>query len=199
VLLIPKNQCRHHFVKTEYSKNGSVIVRDAIICANLDGLIRIKPIEIDRDSVLSIFINSLQKLPIRLEIGEGRVFCNRGFITRNKLRYRKFKLSELISKLGNETNSVLIPIINYNYISLRNIYITSTGAVGGGGFTKYVHVDLAILIFRNKELEYFKSRVFFSPTVITDFSSDNIDFSIKQENIDTLVQLTMKDYIERMK
>jgi len=194
----PKTNRRHHFVKTEYPKNEFIIVRDAIICANIDGF-RIKPLEINRDSVLSVFVNAFQKLPAKFEIRKGKAYCNRAFIARNKIKYRKFNFSELASLLGDEPNSVLIPIINYNYIPRRNIYITSTGAFGGGGFSKNVHIHLAILIFRNKELTYFSSRFFFTRSETVYDYRESIDFSIKQENIDTLVQLTMKDYLEQMK
>ena len=194
----PKTNRRHHFVKTEYPKNEFIIVRDAIICANIDGF-RIKPLEINRDSVLSIFVNAFQKLPAKFEIRKGKAYCNRAFIARNKVKYRKFTFSEISPLLGEETNPILIPIINYNYIPRRNMYITSTGAVGGGGFQKNVHIELAIMIFRNNKLEYFSSRLFFTASETVYDYNESIDFSIKQENIDTLVQLTMKDYLERMK
>jgi len=194
----PKTNRRHHFVKTEYPKNEFIIVRDAIICANIDGF-RIKPLEINRDSVLSIFVNAFQKLPAKFEIRKGKAYCNRAFIARSKVKYRKFTFSEISPLLGEETNPILIPIINYNYIPRRNMYITSTGAVGGGGFQKNVHIELAIMIFRNNKLEYFSSRLFFTASETVYDYNESIDFSIKQENIDTLVQLTMKDYLERMK
>ena len=193
-----KTNRRHHFVKTEYSKFNSIIIKDALICANTGGL-RIKPLEINRDSILNVFIDAFKKLPCNFKFINGKLYCNRAFIGYESLRYRLFDFAELESLVGDEENHVLIPVINYNYIPRRNIYLTSTGAVGGGGFSKNAHIELALLIFKNKELLYFKSRVFCSPLIQTNFSSDNIDFSIKQENIDTLVQLTMKDYLERMK
>jgi len=193
-----KTNRRHHLVQNEYPKYEPIIIKDALICANAGGLL-VKPLEINRDSIFNVFIRAFQKLSLGFVVSTGKIYCNRDFIAFRSVKYRRFNFAELTFLLGSDTNLVLIPIINYNYIPRRNIYITSTGAAGGGGFTKNAHVDLAILIFRNKELIYFKSREFFSPLVLTDYSSDNIDISIKQENIDTLVQLTMKDYLERMK
>ena len=195
----PKTNRRHHLVQAEYQKNEIIIVKDAIICANVGSLLYNEKIEINRDSVLQVFINSFQKLPAEFLIRRGEAYCNLNFIVNRRVKYRRLNFSELYSLIGNDTNSVLIPIINYNYQTLKNMYITSTGAVGGEGIDKNVIIDLAILIFRKKELVYFKSRVFFSTPEIVYRYNESIDFSIKQENIDTLVQLTMKDYLERMK
>ena len=194
-----KTNRRHHKVQTMYSKNHPIILRDAIICGNSGGLKK-RFLELKKDSILNVFLNAFQRLPFELKVEEGKYYCYETFIAYEKLKYRLFDFAELKLLAGNEENYVLIPVINYNYLHHRNMFITSTGGVGGeGGFSKNVHIELAALIFKNKELVYFKSRVFCSPLIQTNYSNDNIDFSIKQENIDTLVQLTMKDYIERMK
>jgi len=194
-----KTNFRHHFVRSNYLKNERIIVKDAIICSNLGSLFFNESIEINRDSVLEVFVNAFQKLPANFELKHGKANCDRNFIHNRRVKYRRINFSTLFSLVGDETNTVLIPIINYYYIWRRNTYITSSGAVGGDGFSKNVYIDLAILIFRNKELTYFSSRFFFTRSETVYDYRESIDFSIKQENIDTLVQLTMKDYIERMK
>ena len=189
-----KTNKRHHFVQKQYSKKESIIIKDAIICANI-GDFRNMPLEINNDSVLRVFVNSFQKLPIEFLIKQGKVYCNRDFLVLGRVKYSKFNFSELSSLIGVETNSVLIPIINFKNIPRGSPIV---------GFTpdpleKNVFIDLAILIFRNKSLVYFKSRLFFTDAVTVNRHDESIDYSIKQENIDTLVQLTMKDYLERMK
>jgi len=194
-----KTNRHHHLARPEYAKDETITIKNAIVCANIFGFIHTKPLDVNGDSIFDVFSKSFQKLPIKLEIKFGDVACNRSLIARYRLKYRKFTFSEISPLLGEETNPILIPIINYNYIPRRNMYITSTGAVGGGGFQKNVHIELAIVIFRNKKLEYFSSRLFFTASETVYDYRESIDFSIKQENIDTLVQLTMKDYLERMK
>jgi len=188
----------YHKVKPAYSKDQDIIVKNAIICGNLGGFLN-QTVDFNRDSVLKVFVSSLQKLPVVIDYRQDKVFCIGDFIAHRRVKYRKFNFSELETLIGNEMNTVLIPVINLNYVYWRNQYITSTGAVGGEGLKKNVLVDFAALIFRNRELVYFKSRVFSSPAVLVRNYRESIDFSIKQENIDTLVQLTMKDYLERMK
>ena len=135
------------------------------------------------------------KLPVEFLIKQVKVYCNRDFLVLGRVKYSKFNFSELSSLIGVETNSVLIPIINFKNIPRGSPIV---------GFTpnpleKNVFIDLAILIFRNKSLVYFKSRLFFTEAVTVNQHDESIDYTIKQENIDTLVQLTVKDYIERMK
>jgi len=135
------------------------------------------------------------KLAVEFLIKQVKVYCNRDFLVLGRVKYSKFNFSELSPLIGVETNSVLIPIINFKNIPRGNLIV---------GFTlntleKNVFIDLAVLVFRNKELIYFKSRLFITEPVVVNNSDQSIDFSIKQENIDTLVQLTMKDYLERMK
>jgi len=194
-----KTNRRFHIVSETYSKNHSIVVRDAIICGNSGGL-RKSFLKINKDSILKVFLNSFIKLPISFKVEEVKSYCEKSFIAYEKLKYRLFDIDKLRSLSTDSKGYTLIPIINYNYLHHRNILITSTGGVGGdGGFSKNIHLELAVIIFRDNKLVYFNSRVFCSPLVSTALYTANIDFSIKQENIDTLVQLTMKDYIERLR
>ena len=189
-----KTNKRHHYVQKQYSKKESIILKDAIICAN-KGDFRIRHFDINPDSAFVVFINSFKKLPVEFIIKQSKIYCNKEFLVLGMVKFRKFDFEELLSMIGEETNTVLIPVINYNYITRGSPIV---------GFTpdpleKNVFIDLAVLVFRNKELVYFKSRLFITEPVVVNNSDQSIDFSIKQENIDTLVQLTMKDYLERMK
>jgi len=192
-----KTNKRHHYVQKQYSKKEPIIVKDAIICANVGALLN-KKIEINRDSILFLFVNSLKKLPININFQQGNAHCSQTYIPNRSIKYHRLNFTELTSFTGNDTSTYLIPIINYDYVTLRNIYITSTGAVGGGGFSKSLNLGLGCIIFKKKELVYFKSRIFIASGIGVDDYLEPVNLG-KQENIDTLVQLTMKDYLERMK
>jgi len=193
-----KTNRSRHLLKAEYGVLDTLVIKNGLICANSGGL-KIKPLEINRDSVLLVFFEAFKKLPCKVKFKNGKLYCNRRFIGYERLKYRLFDFSELESLADEEERHVLIPLINYNYIPTRNIYVTTTGAVGGGGFSKKVVLELVVLIFKDKKLVYFNSGLFNSPTVETSLSTDYIDSIIKQESIDSLVQLTMKDYIERLR
>jgi len=190
------NRC-HHIVQKNYSKPDKIVVKDAIICADA-GAVFNKTTEVNRDSVFDLLLNSLQKLPINIERKNGNRYCNSQFVKNSKLKFRRFNFQELNSLIGNEEGDFLIPVINIQFVTFRNMYVTSTGAIGNGGFTKGINLQLAILIFRNDKLIYFKSRVFISDSV-TDDNSHQSTNPIQRENWDKLVYLVMEDYIKRIK
>ena len=194
-----KTNRRHHLVQSNYS--DSIYIENVIICANtFNFFLRDEYKVLNRDSTFNVFLSSFEKLPIKVKVNRGNFYCDKSFIPKYRLRYRNFSLPMLKTLIKEQNSPVLIPLISYNYIARRNNFITSTGGIGGdGGFIKNVHIELAILIFFNQELVYFSSRFYSTEAVIVNRYYESIDFSIKQENIDTLVQLTMKDYLERMK
>jgi hypothetical protein len=172
----------------------SLIIKDAIICAS-KGDFKNRHWEINLDSALVMFTNSFQKLPINLLINIRKVGCINDFFVQGRVKYRKFDFSELHSLVIDEKKSVLIPIIGFKYITRISPIV---------GFSPDPHeanlfVELAILVFQDKKLTYFKSRLFFSEPKVINNSNESFYDHIKQEHVDTLVQLTMKDYIERMK
>ena len=133
-------------------------------------------------------------MPVNLLIEEGTVYSGSEFLTGGYIKYRKLNFSKLYSLVGNDTNNILIPIINFRY----NIQLDYPSMFPHPP-QKNVHIELAILIFQNKKLVYFSSSLFSTESVDVYKFEESIDYTIKQENIDTLVQLTMKDYLELMK
>lgn len=192
-----KTNMWHHKVKKQYSKSEPITIKEAIVCANVGALINRK-IEINRDSVLNYFVSSLKKLPVNINFYKGKTYCNQTYIPNRSIKYPRINISDLLSFAESDTNTFLIPMINYDYVTLRNTYITSTGAFGGGGFSKSLNLELGIIIIKNKKLIYFKSRVYVASGVNVNHYLEPVNL-ITQEHFDTLVQLTMKDYIDRMK
>ena len=145
---------RHQFILKEYQNNESIRLKNIIICANAGELLNNVNIELNRDSITSSFILSLKRLPIEFDYDNINTQCNLDYLKSYRINFRKIDQKELTSFMNNGV--CIVPIINYDYPVLRNIYITSTGAVGGGGFSKSLNLELGIMIFKQKKLIYFK-------------------------------------------
>lgn len=109
-----KTNRRHHFVQKQYLKEEPLLIKDAIICANF-GNSRIRHIEINRDSVFWVFVNSFQKLPIEFDIRRGKTMCYKDFLKFGVIKYKKINFEVLSPLIDTEAKNVLLPLISYNY------------------------------------------------------------------------------------
>ena len=191
-----KDRMRQTFLKT-YNLSDSLFLND-IICFGLSGEgLRYRNINVDRDSLSKIFVNSLVKLnlPVNITPEKTRIY-NKRCINGEYVRKKNIDF-ECLKKLRRRNNNeyTILPIIELMFSKSYNVN-------AAGSDTYYITLlCISIFIFKNDEVVYYK-QMGHSERVDSEFhpySYTDFNIPIPQKHWDGLVREVMKEYIDRLK
>jgi hypothetical protein len=194
---------RFHFKKYHYVKNSypmdTVFVTNYISCyssRNLFGKEHINAEKFNTDSLFTHFEIALKNTGLLMKINENiKNNCDSVFHSYYKMNLKKID-QEKIKNLSSRSNLTLVPFIYFHEFYRYSSYATSGGS-GGGGLVKNTYLKMAIYLFKGEDLVYVRSGTHFG----RDYYPDNIEEiqkGITQEKWDKLVNLVMRDYINRV-
>jgi len=186
---------KNHITNGNYDRNDTLLLKDYIVCNNLRGVWGNESVLINQDSILEIFVSSLEKLDLVVANRGGKGVCDTSFFSNPNLKYKNLNY-DFISEIGlsEESEIVLVPVIYLDNTFLKSTYFTSTGIRGGGGYNKSTALRIGIFLFKESNVIYFKSMHFFSDGVHVSDRSHPIR-NVNQEHWDKLVELIMWDYM----
>jgi hypothetical protein len=189
---------RAQVVKDSYSAD-TVFFQNFILCSNINTLFRNEQLIINEDSVLNVFINSVEKSGVSFVYeSEGRNFCDEEFLKNKLIKAKNISTREImeISKPNGTLRAV--PVIYINNRALKNRYFTSKGIPGGGGYLRDTFLNIMIYFIENDEIIYLKSAWFGPVSSETATYDEEPPKKLEQEHWDRLVRLVMSDYIKRL-
>jgi hypothetical protein len=161
---------------------------------------KLEDFPVNKDSVFDIFTSSLSKLPLNIEFDKEISFhCDSSFFY-NKLKKMTEIDMDFILKLATKNpNKVrLVPFI-YLYTSDMNfVSVTASGGADAGSMRSFFS-GLVTFVVKDGNIIY--ARMFNLTGEKGEFYSDgSVDANtIEQKHWDKLVELTMRDYIKRLK
>ena len=187
---------RHYVIKQSYNENEVIYLENYVLCSTSRNTWKVEPIEINEDSLISIFKASLENLDVLIQYNPDKQnYCDSTFWQNPNLYAKKIDENKII-EIANSKNGELkmVPVINIDNSFRSHFFITPSRATGEG---RYVDKFLIILIYlvRGEEIIYFKS-MFYGESKESHLSILN---HVHQENWDKLVELVMRDYIKRLK
>lgn len=166
----------------------------------------IKPMKINKDSILSIFHNSVGKLQLaNIKVLSGSNYIDSSFYNTNlSFKIRNIKTDQILEMAGNHKGKIImIPVISaYNNIAFTG-FITSGGMTGDKGFYFITWLDLIVFFVKDVEIIYSRHIRYKSDQVWADTRQEIEAIpplaAVRQEHWDKLVRLAMEDYMKRLK
>lgn len=208
VLLLAMGSCaipryikkREKIVQETYA-GDSIVLKDFIFCTdvvNSWGTVQDWSHPMDGDSILNLFKASLSKLTTNIKFKEDpRNYCDSTF----KRFWRKPFKEEAIAKIKALASSPdeiqLIPLIKMTHEYRSGLYFTSGGAVGGSRYLFQNNLYLVIYLIHNHQIVYCRSALFLGE-YYPGYDKQKIMHTLKEQDWDELVALTMKDYLVRI-
>jgi hypothetical protein len=189
---------KYHYVKNSYPLD-TVFVADYISCYSLRSILhqkKFQKIKFNSDSLFIHFKIALKNTGLLTKINEiNKNHCDSVFHSNFKINLKKID-KEKINQVSKDKNLILVPLIYFDDTYRYSSYVTAGGS-GGGGLIKCTYLKMAIYLFKGEDLVYVRSGIHFG----RDYYPDNIEEiqkGITQEKWDKLVNLVMRDYINRL-
>jgi hypothetical protein len=190
-----KDRMRYSFLKS-YNVSDSLFLND-IICFGLSGEgFSYRSINVDRDSLSEVFVNSLAKLNLPVNITPEKIrIYNKRCINGEYVRKKNIDF-ECLKKLRRRNNN------EYSILPIIELLFSTSYQTGSAGSSAYYVslLSISIFIFKNDDVVYYKKMSHpesvdseFHPYSYTDFN-----IPIPQKHWDGLVREVMKEYIERL-
>ncbi len=202
-----RNYFRNNWVlKKDYNKQEVIVINDYVLCSNIRKMTFNRQSQyhpIDFDSTFNAFKNSFNnlKLPIVFS-GTHKNQCNSVFQSNIHLRLREIDQEKLYNMGGGGNGLKMVPVIYVDNAADVGLYMSSSGG-SGGDFYIVTHLKLLVNIYRDENLIYRKSvRYVSKDTKVANFEEAYqvpSAVNVRQEHLDELVRLAMKDYIKRLK
>lgn len=195
-------QKKHQIRDGAYSLKDTLYISDVILCSTYDkGMFgKLEDFPVNKDSVFDIFTSSLSKLALNIEFDEEISFhCDSSFFYNNKMKMTHINNDFIISTASKNPKRVsLIPIIRLYTSDLGSVSITASGG-GNIGYRRDFFAGIVAHIVKDGNIIYARMYDFSGRT--GDFYSDgSVDANtIEQKHWDKLLELTMRDYIKRLK
>jgi hypothetical protein len=190
---------KKHIIHNSYEKIDEIYIENYVLCNNINRWKRNEMVKINEDSILNIFNKALEKTKINIIRNEKENFCDNHFHYNIPLKLSKVDTKIIINSPTNDSRIRLFPIIYINNLSLKNIYITSSGIAGGGEYLRDTFLTIVIYLIKDSEIIYLKSARYGPISSETVTYDEKPPKQLEQEHWDKLVELVMRDYIKRLK
>jgi hypothetical protein len=202
-----KNKARW-VTKKSYNRADTLVVKDYALYnsrAKLSFSPDKGPFEVDKDSLFSVLVSSINKLGLKnLKMEIGRNIIDSASYRRDGLSIRQFSESYINEIAGDTRDSPALVLITYaHHQYFFTGFISSGGMAGSSGYTTLTWLSLFVFLVDQNEIVYSRHINYKSDQIWADTEEEILAVpplaAVKQEHWDELVRLAMKDYIKRMK
>lgn len=188
-----------HIVFKNYAKIDTIYVENFVLCNNLSRISINENIAINEDSVIAIFSNSIQLLNLPHFVNLKDNLCDSEMHANRLLKLNKIDKYKIICNSNSRDRLVMVPVLYIDNMSMKHLYVTSSGVPGGGEFLRDTFLKIAIYLVKNNEIIYLKSARYGPVSSETATFDEDPPNKLEQEHWDKLVELVMSDYVKRLK
>ena len=189
-----QNRFHHSFLKS-YDISDSLFLDDIICYGFTVEKFSFRNVKVERDSLSKIFINSLAKLNLPIDLTSNKyTIHNKRCINGNYTKKRNIDIECLKNIVSRKNEYILLPILELSFNKSYNV-----NAAGSDMYLTTL-ISISIFIFKNDEIVYYK-QMSHSERVDNEshpYSYTDFNIPIPQKHWDGLVKEAMKEYIERL-
>jgi len=193
---------QQHVINTRYEKGDTLLMSGYVLCNTLRNSYKLKKEQefeeyINLDSIFDIFQSSLTKLNLPIKFSENKNGCDSLFRANWRMKIDETNKNIAKLKTGNKDIVQLIPVVHVTNFYQKHVYVQN-GLFGGGHYIKQTILELMIYVIKGEEVLYLRSGTYFGKSYLS-YDPKDTRTNLEQEHWDKLVELVMRDYINRLK
>jgi hypothetical protein len=190
---------RHQVVQKNYDLGDSLHISTVFLCNyNRLGQDSIREVRINRDSVFSIFKNSLSKLNLPIIYHDIDYHCDDKLLKNYYMKISKIDTCKILDLTRNKKESVhLTVVLSLEKWDVSNWSFTPR-LVPNRQEQRVYYIQLVVFIIKRNTITYSRQFTFCGDVLDIDYLNLDPKTNINQKHWDELVEKTMKDYVKRL-